>query len=184
MSTTPNGATAGGPGIAFPLDDEERARRPPTPRAPELGLELTAEQVEAQLRGLIAHERVERLELERKLTDVRERERRYERALAAMQPAPPAKSPAKSSARRGDGSWNISQEKIEEVYRRFVELREQHPNEALSPGRIARLTPGLSPETARRALYELRDQERLRISGKVRGGGTKWDLMPEPANGA
>jgi hypothetical protein len=121
---------------------------PAAPITPELGLELSEEALLAQLRELIAQEQVNRLEAERQVDESRKRERRYERALVALEgPKPKIKSPKSSGAgaQRSDGSWNVSAQKVEEVFRRFVELREQQPELDLSAGRDLFRGHGWSP---------------------------------------
>lgn len=167
----------------------EGAENPWTPgaplEAPTLGLELSEEQVIAELRSLLAHERAERLEAEAKAAAARERERRYERALTTLE-GPKETSPAKSPYRGykpQPGEWHVSDEKVEQVWRRFLVVREE-VGEPLSPGHLAKMSSRLSAETARRALNTLREREQVRLVGTGRGGGKLYDVMPGADDGA
>lgn len=163
-TSTVNGASAPSPASTPPI---------------ELGLELSEEALISQLRALVAQEETNREEAERIVNESRLRQRRYERALSTLEGPSPKPAP-----KRDKNDWTISAEKVESVYRRFVEVREQYPDKQVTASLLSSQTPGLSPETARRALLELREQERVRVAGKVRGGGTHFDLMPEPAGDA
>lgn len=149
----------------------------------ELGLELTDEALRAQLHALVDRARAEREDHETKAAAARAQERRYERALAALEDEPKGK-PGPKPKKSGSNDWSISEQKVESVYQRFVVLRAESPDVPITAGYLADNTPKLSPETARRALNELRAQERVRISGTTRGGGKKWDLMPEAEDAA
>lgn len=137
--------------------------------------ESVADEIAGRIRTAIAAEQARRAEAERLVDESRAEERRLQGALDKLQP------PARKRQSRAPGShdWQVSDGKVEEVFRHFVELREQDPDARISAGYLAEHTPGLSPESARRALYVLRERERIRISGKTRGGGVSWDLMPE-----
>lgn len=136
-----------------------------------------------QLRGLIAQERGQREKAERQVADSRNRERRYQRALTALE----AQQIERESLARADRrtkakhqDWAVSDKKVQQVYEAMVKLATQDPTRPLTITYIDRQTPGISAEAVRKAMEVLRAQERVRITGKkMPGGGVVWGLMPE-----
>jgi NACalpha-BTF3-like transcription factor len=137
-----------------------------------------AEKLSAECDGLRAM-----LEGEQRLTnqiqgildDSHERSKRLRRALAALEgttTAPEASRASRASRQKlTRETWQASEAKTEQVYRALV---------ALGEGRVSQIAEqaGVASETARRALMQLRAQERARITSKHAKWGTTFAAMP------
>lgn len=132
------------------------------------------ERIEGELREAIAAERVNRTEAEQVVEASRAREKLLQKALDALT-GQTSRPPREHATRKRD--WNISDEKVELVFD-AIKRRRLEVGRAVTQTEVADANPGLSPESVRRGLEVLRSQERIRITGKVRGGGNSWDLMP------
>jgi hypothetical protein len=78
-------------------------------------------------------------------------------------------APKKSQA----GRWTISDKKVAQVWEQVRRL-----DGTFTAASVAQDQPGLSPESARRALALLRERELVRVTGTGRGGGTLLAVMP------
>lgn len=123
----------------------------------------------ANMRVLLEGER----DLERRLTTLvegsRERRKRLEKVIETLEPSP---KPARRD-RSGSNDWHVSDEKIAEVWELV-----RHRTDTFTAAGVSADTPGLSPESARRALQTLRERELLRMAGTGRGGGKLLAVMP------
>jgi CRP-like cAMP-binding protein len=125
-------------------------------------------------------------ELAHRMSEARARLTRYQRAVDALKVEHVAERSAKKLEKKAGKQWTISDEKVAEVLTRFRELVSESTHRAggITAGFMAEKTPGLSPETARRALDRLREREVVRVVGPSRGGGLLFALMPEDEHGA
>jgi NACalpha-BTF3-like transcription factor len=135
-----------------------------------------AEKLSAECDGLRAM-----LEGEQRLTnqiqgildDSHERSKRLRRALAALEgtTTAPQTSPRKAQVKAARVTWQASEKKTEQVYRALV---------ALGEGRVSQIAKqaGVASETARRALMQLRAQERARITSNSAKWGMTFAAMP------
>lgn len=144
--------------------------------------------VSAELRAQIHAEQTTRAELERQARASLERERQMTRALHALEKettprATAAELPEKGRARpkaSRSRDWKPSPEKLAKVWQAIVAYSRENPK-GFSCGGVAKATPGISPEVVMKSMPIFREHELVRPSGKVRGGGIKWRLMPGAA---
>lgn len=126
------------------------------------------------MRALLEGERNLERRLSAQLEASRDRRRRLEKVVALLT--------GETDTRGGHGpkqpgkGWSISDGKIAEVWELV-----RHRTDSFTSGGLASATPGLSPESARRALLILRERELLRIAGTARGGGSLLAIMPGAA---
>jgi CRP-like cAMP-binding protein len=118
------------------------------------------------LREMAANEAESRREAERYVEASRERERRLEKAIAALEGVPlgaggrpKAKATAKSS------TWRVGDQVVSEVEAALRALLASDGAEAATVPQVAEAT-GRSRETVRRALERLREQGTVRLAGK------------------
>jgi hypothetical protein len=142
------------------------------------------EQLADGLRRLAEVEQAEFERVSTQLAEIRERRDRYQRSLEALtqevRPARPPQIRAGNKRRwREMKDWHISDERVAMVETRFRELVAETEDGRLAGGTLAKATPGISPETARRALNVLREREVVRLAGTGRGGAIYFALMPE-----
>ena len=128
-----------------------------------------AGQVES-LQRLIEDDEREHEELSAKLDAVNDRLRRLKRAVAALTSEPAAPPPERKRPRD-----EVPREKVERVFAAYVECDRPIP-----PSRIAQELDGVSPESARKAVEALRQEGRLRLVGKTRGGGRAFTVVKQP----
>jgi CRP-like cAMP-binding protein len=119
-------------------------------------------------------------ELTAQLGEAKARRDSYERAAAALagQTRPAPKAP-KSTGGGRKYNWHISDGKVAEIEARIRELAPTIDDGRFTAALIGRETPGMSPETVRRAIAVLREREVVRAAGAARGGGTYFALMPD-----
>lgn len=146
---------------------------------PELSVEehvararVTRERVIAELRDLLTDEQRIHDDLAEQLAAARTRRDGYQRALRELTGEPKRATTSKPKSSK-DGSWVISDKKIATVWESV-----RHRTDTFTAANVAEGTPGLSPESARRALHVLRERELLRAAGTGRGGGTLLAVMP------
>lgn len=149
--TSPNGASA----QAFARQTENSAR-------------FLSDEADT-LRKLVEREERMHEELIVHVNACADRLRRLRRALAALTDEPAKTKPKRS----GTNEWTISPKKVEEVFAAFAQAGTPQ-----TPTQLSGATPGLSSESVQRAIPILRDQGRLRLLGKTRGGGRTYAVMP------
>lgn len=128
-----------------------------------------AEGAEVQLQALLDEEERELVDLRARVEEVNDRVRRLKRALAALTDQPKAKAPK----RHPQESGQVKRAKIDQTLRAFRVL----DGGPATASEIARATPNLSPQMARRTIMALRDEGRVRLVGKTRGGGRSYKLV-------
>lgn len=121
------------------------------------------------LRKLIEREERVREELRIHTNACADRLRRLNRALAALT-GQPAAAPTKKDAKE----WSVSPAKIEEVFAAF-----SASDEPISSHRLAVSVDGLSNASVFKAIPILREQGRLRLVGKARGGGRLYAAVAQ-----
>jgi hypothetical protein len=151
--TSPNGASA----QAFARQTENSAR-------------FLSDEADS-LRKLVEREERVHEELLVHVNACADRLRRLRRALAALTDEPAKTRPARNG--RDTNGWTISPEKVERVFAAFAQA-----DTPQTPTQLARSVEGLSPESARRAFIVLREQGRIRLVGKTRGGGRTYKVIP------
>lgn len=122
----------------------------------------------ASIRELVEREERVREALRIHTSACEDRLRRLKRALNALVDEPV------SQARPKPKEWNISPEKVEQIYRLFVEAGEPR-----TPSQLAGPVSGLSNESVAKALVVLRQDGRMRLVGKTRGGGRLYAVVPQ-----
>jgi ribosomal protein S25 len=163
---------AGSNGHAEPLDFGDLRTL-----AERLDREL-AEEATTMRRMLEAEQRL-RAQVEVVLDTISTREKRLQRALAALEgtaagPGRPKAQKAQAAAAKHGSSWSIGEDKIERAHAALVELGEARTSQ------IAKKA-GISTETARRAVRALRERERARIVKHDKNLGDYYALMPDAA---
>lgn len=135
----------------------------------------TEEQIVEDLRALAERERLEIDQLEALLTGRRAHLKGLERAMTAISgESPEPRKQRKPHGRASSNDWHISDQKIAEVWNTV-----RRRGDGFTATSIADETPGLSPESTRRALTILREQEFVRVTGRGRGGGVLMGVMPD-----
>lgn len=131
-----------------------------------------------EARALIEAEQKTRAEYEQAVKDSVARERQLKRLLSALEASGEPK-PAKPAKRaKASPGWTMSEAKLERTQPIILAFGLEHPK-GFAAGSVAKATPKLSPESARRVIEAMRDRELVRPSGRTRGGGTNWKLTPE-----
>jgi uncharacterized membrane protein YccC len=129
----------------------------------------TREHIAGELRELLETEEELHDELAEQVADSRKRRDGYRRALEQLTGESKKPAPKKSQA----GRWTISDKKVAQVWEQVRRL-----DGTFTAASVAQDQPGLSPESARRALSLLRERELVRVTGTGRGGGTLLAVMP------
>lgn len=124
------------------------------------------------LRAMLDRESAEVERLKALLDDARKRQGRVQKAIDVLtgessKPKPAAVAASKSS------EWHISDVKLDQIW---AEIREREGT--FTRTEIAAELDGVSPESVRRAFERLRGGELIRITGKARGGGDNYAVMP------
>lgn len=129
----------------------------------------------AGLRELLDREGLEVARLQAELADARAREQRVQRAIDILEGNTPQARAAATRIRKrpGPDNWTISEAKIAEVW---AHIRGR--TEPFTVNGLAKAAPGLSAESARRAIGVLRERELVRVSGRAQTGGRL--LLPMP----
>lgn len=134
--------------------------------------------VTEQLQALIDEAERKQAKLRRELEDVTEELRPLKRALATLtgEPStrPASEKPPPKHKDRND--WQVSPQKVEQVLAAMVTV-----DGPVSPTQLAREVEGLSPQGAGKAIDVLRQQGRVRLVGKTRGGGRLYAVIEPPA---
>lgn len=107
------------------------------------------------------------------LEDSQHRERGMRKAVEALTAERQRSTKGTAPAGRSAG-WTISQAKVQEVW----DLIRRQPGD-FKPTDLRE--QGASGEAVRRSLVVLREQELIRVAGKLRGGGRLYALMPGAA---
>lgn len=131
----------------------------------------TREHIAGELRELLESEEELHDELAEQVAESRRRRDGFRRALEQLTGEPKravAKGKAQAAAR-----WTISDKKVAQVWEHVRRL-----DGTFTAASVAADAPGLSPESARRALSLLRERELVRATGTGRGGGTLLAVMP------
>lgn len=129
-----------------------------------------------ELRDLLAQERALVGQIQEALDSCKEREKRVLRALAALEGTAVAAKPTKAQKK---AAWQISDEKVEEIYAAIRASIEANDGEPVTMTKVRESVGSSASETWRKAVDRLRADERLRVAGRVRGGGELLALMPE-----
>lgn len=132
----------------------------------------------ASLRELLHDEDAVQERLRTALDESKVRQHGLQRAINALDPQPKEttkRGPGRSSTREHDGNeWSVSERKVEQVMSVLVARGEPVTGNGLANG-----VEGLSVESVRRAFIVLREQGRIRLAGRSRGGGKLYAPMPE-----
>lgn len=132
------------------------------------------EQFAESLRQRLELEESQQAALRTRLDESNERVKRLRRSIAALIDEPP--TPKETTTTKSTGERKpLRDETVERVFAAWV----AHGEDA-TPTQVARVTEGLSTETALRAVPILREQGRLRLIGKARGGGRRYRLIAQP----
>lgn len=123
------------------------------------------------LRALIDREEAQQEGLRTQLEASNDRLRRLKRALSALVDDPPARK--QSRPKLSGGPPNVNPRKAEQVFEVMRAV-----GEPMTPTQIARDTEGLSIATAGRAIDALREEGRVRLVGRTRGGGRLYAVIP------
>lgn len=149
------------------------------PDIEEDGTLLPEQQIISMLQGLFEEQEKEEERLTGLLQDVQKKRKRYKRALDDLAGARDETQKSKRASGKSGHDWNISEEKLQEVWTRINEL--VGPEDKFTGTDIGKQSPGLSSEAIRRAMVVLRERELLRKAGTGRGGSTFYALMPNAA---
>jgi ribosomal protein S25 len=127
------------------------------------------------MRRMLEAEQSLRAQVEVVLDTISTREKRLQRALAALEgtamgPGRRPKEKPQTAAKHGS-SWSIGEDKIEKAHAALVELGEARTSQ------IAKKS-GMSTETARRAVRALREREQARVIRSSKQMGDTYALMP------
>jgi CRP-like cAMP-binding protein len=136
------------------------------------------------LREMAANEAESRREAERYVEASRERERRLEKAIAALEGVPLGAGgrPKQTAKPKASYAWRVSDQVVSEVEVALRALLTGDGAEAVTAAELARAT-GRSRETTRRVLERLREQGTVRLAGKRQinphgQSSTLYALMP------
>lgn len=138
------------------------------------------ERMAAELRELIAAEQAGRAEYERLVEDSRARERQLQKVLAGLEGQAPTK-PGPKGPKRGAAVkvWRVSDERVAAVWQTVQRVvADSEDGTFVSQHVFDAMYPGVSRETVTKAVEALRERELIRRVGSVRGGGSRWALMP------
>lgn len=148
--------------------------------------ETLHEQIE-DLKRMAREEADSRAEVERFVDASRERERRLLKAVAALEGMPlgaggkPKLNGAAPKAKAKSHDWSVNPATVEAAFEAARRLVAETGEETFTRAQLAKAI-GRSPETTRRAVDHLRDQERVRLAGKSGNGGKTatnlYALMP------
>jgi hypothetical protein len=148
-------------------------------------LDAVAEQLDTEmarqcndLRRLLESEQAIANRVQTVLDQCEQRAKRIRRALAALEDDAPKPQAAKVKG-KGKGNWEISPEKVEEVYASIVDAIKGNGGEPVTMTTAREAKGHTGSETYAKAVAKLRDDERLRVAGRTRGGGTLLALMPD-----
>lgn len=146
--------------------------------APEIedGNMLPEQQIMSMLEDLLEKQEQEAERLSGLLHESQTKCKRYRRALGDLKGTSDVDQRNKRASGKSGHSWNISEDKLQKVWKRIQEL--VGPEDTFTGTDIGNQTPGLSGEAVRRAMVVLRERELLRKAGSGRGGGTIYALMP------
>lgn len=133
-------------------------------------------QVIGLLRDLLKEQEQEAEHLTALLKETQKNRKRYKRALDDLTGARDEPSKTKRPPGKSGHDWNISEDKVQQVWDRIQEL--MGPGDTFTGADIGKQTPGLSGEAVRRGMILLRERELLRKAGSGRGGATFYALMP------
>jgi hypothetical protein len=122
------------------------------------------------LRKLLEATEQEHEQLSAQLAVTNDRLRRLRRAIDALT-GPDRKAPA-PPASKTSGGQRVSPEHVERVYEAFA----AH-GEPIAPTALAKITPGLYMAMMGPAVNVLRQQGRLRLVGKTKGGGRAYTIV-------
>jgi ribosomal protein S25 len=123
------------------------------------------------------------LDAEQQLTDQmqgiidasHERSKRVRRALAALEgtTAAPRKETAKRNHNAAREGWTVSEKKVEEIYAALIAIGGEGRGSEIAK------QAGTANETTRRALTQLREQDRVRITAQNKRLGATFAVMPD-----
>ena len=128
-----------------------------------------------RLAQVLIRAEAEAADIKIKLMEAEADVRSIRKAMEALTGEAPAKTASKSLRKSRDNNrWQISEAKIQEVWNIVRAI----DDETFTTNSVATAQPGLSQESARRALDILRERQLIRLAGKARGGGKLLAIMP------